>query len=48
MGCPQNNRFKNRFESQVKAIGFPLPEQKSQPSNSNTRAHDIGREMLAQ
>jgi hypothetical protein len=48
MGCPQNNRLKNRFESQVKVIGFPLSEQKRQPSNSKIRAHDTGREMLAQ
>jgi len=48
MGCPQNNRLKNRLKSQVEAIGFPLPDQKRQPSNSKTRAHDTGREMLAQ
>jgi len=39
---------KNRFKSQVKENGFPLPEQKRQPSNSKTRAHDTGRDMLAQ
>jgi hypothetical protein len=48
MGCPQNNKLKNQFESQVKAIGFPLPEQKHQPLDPKTRAHDTGREMLAQ
>jgi hypothetical protein len=48
LGFHQNNRLKNQFKSQVKAIGFPLPDQKRQPSNSKTRAHDTGREMLAQ